>query len=1103
MVGELIEIPLVGGQDTSAETTLSPVPRELLNCVYDKQGGVKKRAGCAISYSIDVANSVTENDVDNLSIRHTYDNYAPGIDYPDPTTIYCAGFVDGKLAVLADENQWHGTKMVDTSPLGRSLIATTVFAKTPAGGEAAEGYVATNYGSILTSSDIAACVDANGNVLYTCVVWTVFEPQADGSGFEASSYARVLGPSGEWISDPLLLININPVTSYADVKTAVKVVPGGTSSFYVFYQSSNALYGREIKQMGSKGDWDFNGGAYDYGTSVTGAASVYGFDVATQESTGASSSYHAVLVYSRAAAQAYARAYSAINTPVAAAVGHANPVTYGMAIAYASTGRVWIASASNTTTYGRTFVDTIGTPITFTPFSYCHEGFDDIGVTTIGTQAVITQGGQADNFIVQGGAVNRVFDAYPENVSQRASVYAGGLYLTKPQDAWDNGAASYPVAWWAGPTACSVYDIGVGFLGAVGAYNFGTQRCYRLLRSVTGSIPVVAPFLRMDPVASLGGMGPIPTLGQYVILVTGEGVKTDGVIPKPRIVPATSRNSALYQTVLSTQVVNGRPQNLVIATASRTGVQKVTCVKVNDVLLLSGGVTRVFDGTQCVELGLDPPVFSADVASAAGGAYAVGSYTFALVTAWTDGKGNVLRSAPVFSNVVSVAANDKVTMDIVLPWSTEPHTYNNRAVVEIYSTDANGSTFFLQDSVPMQVNTAMNVVFTTGPQTSAPQLYTMGGVLDNVPPPACKHIVMHQNRVVLLGTPFDDVWYSKEVVQNELPGFSEGLTLQPFEGGRVLGGASMGDTLVIFKEDGIYGLRGTFPDDTGAGGSVSLPFIIRKGVRLKDTASVISTDVGVFFMSQRGLAVLTSGGEVKIVSNVDEAVKVDSTLPTGGSNLATVNAAVMDTANSRVMFFLSNSNVVVYDTVWGAWSVFQYHNASNSSLLFHTAAVDSDGTVYGIAWDSEQQRTAIDVWNLSSSNSLDAGNFVNMSFTGGFLRSAQPALDWMRVRRVGLKGRKLTDVNARVYLYYDYDYDGDEENRIFVSDTMGDNGNGRELQIVPSYQKCSSIAVKYVDYAPTGTGHVTGNGTGFVLQSMTLEVVPKQGRRRIPQGKVQ
>jgi hypothetical protein len=149
-----------------------------------------------------------------------------------------------------------------------------------------------------------------------------------------------------------------------------------------------------------------------------------------------------------------------------------------------------------------------------------------------------------------------------------------------------------------------------------------------------------------------------------------------------------------------------------------------------------------------------------------------------------------------------------------------------------------------------------------------PFLYTTGGVLDNVAPPGCKAMCVHQNRLVIGGA--DDatvVWFTKELSPTDSPGFNDTLTLTIESGGAVTGLASMNSNLFIFKKNDVYVVAGTMPDATGQSSSLSEPTRLPSGIGCTDPRSVLTTPVGIFFRSPRSIELLTPDLQIRPIGD--------------------------------------------------------------------------------------------------------------------------------------------------------------------------------------------------------------------------------------------
>jgi hypothetical protein len=228
-----------------------------------------------------------------------------------------------------------------------------------------------------------------------------------------------------------------------------------------------------------------------------------------------------------------------------------------------------------------------------------------------------------------------------------------------------------------------------------------------------------------------------------------------------------------------------------------------------------------------------------------------------------------------------------------------------------------------------------------------PYLYTTGNVLDNVAPPSCKAMCVHQNRLFLGGADDESVvWFSKEITPTEAPGFNDELTLNISDGGPVTGLASLGDNLVVFKKNDVFIVSGTFPDATGVSTSLGTPYALPSGIGCVDHRSVIETPIGVFFRSTRSIELLKPNFEIfQIGSKVQEYLNSDEQILSVAHNAKA----------QEVYFTIGQGQILVYSYHLNGW--YTWTAPDVSSLSSARAAVLGDTLWYSVPSD--------DAWNAS------------------------------------------------------------------------------------------------------------------------------------------
>lgn len=231
-----------------------------------------------------------------------------------------------------------------------------------------------------------------------------------------------------------------------------------------------------------------------------------------------------------------------------------------------------------------------------------------------------------------------------------------------------------------------------------------------------------------------------------------------------------------------------------------------------------------------------------------------------------------------------------------------------------------------------------------------PYLYTTGDVLDNVAPPACKAMCVHQNRLVIGGA--DDasvIWFSKELSPTDAPGFNDALTINIQDGGPVTGLASLGENLIVFKKSDVYIVPGTMPDATGRSTSFGTPYSLPSGLGCIDHRSIIETPLGVFFQSARSIELLKPNLEIFPIGD-----KVQNYLVSAQVVSVAHNAKSQEVYFSTTVPGASGSWVLVYNYLINGWYTWAMTNVTQSSDV-RVAVMSSQMWVAAKSTDS---------WNL-------------------------------------------------------------------------------------------------------------------------------------------
>ncbi|KKL21155.1 hypothetical protein LCGC14_2448310, partial [marine sediment metagenome] len=130
--------------------------------------------------------------------------------------------------------------------------------------------------------------------------------------------------------------------------------------------------------------------------------------------------------------------------------------------------------------------------------------------------------------------------------------------------------------------------------------------------------------------------------------------------------------------------------------------------------------------------------------------------------------------------------------------------------IVLYRTLADGTTYFKHSEVSNSTATITD--------TTADSAITIGLEEDNTVPPKAKYVVLHKDRVVYLNCP--DETDGKSLVMWSKASYGEAVPSTNYQyfdrddGEEITGGASIGDSLVVFKRNKMMVLTGDFSESS-------------------------------------------------------------------------------------------------------------------------------------------------------------------------------------------------------------------------------------------------------------------------------------------------
>lgn len=565
--------------------------------------------------------------------------------------------------------------------------------------------------------------------------------------------------------------------------------------------------------------------------------------------------------------------------------------------------------------------------------------------------------------------------------------------------------------------------------------------------------------------------------------------------------PSGTRTNAIYTQTgvnLSTFSLNTNPQY---------------SSEIAGVLNLTGGQLWMYDGVKPVEQGFQVWPENVESATATGsGSITAGTYNYVFTYEWTDNKGNLHRSAPSIP-IVQITTTASSTNTIHVP--TDRLTYKvapNPIRIVGYRWSVAQQIFyqFTSLSSPTLNDPTIDYVTFTDTQSDAEilgntVLYTTGGVLENIAPPASIASALFKNRLFIVDAEDQNLlWYSKQVIEAVPVEMSDLLTLYvaPTSGaqgstGPITALSAMDDKLIVFKRDAIYYITGTGPDNTGANNDFSDPIFITGNVGCANQNSIVLMPNGLMFQSDKGIWLLGRDLSTSYIG-----------APVEQFNSFSVENAKAIPGTNQVRFILSNNTMLMFDYYYNQWGTFTSRSAISATLYNNTHTyLNSFGQVF--------QETP--------GSYIDGSSPVLMSFTSAWINIAG-LQGFERFYFLYLLGTYFTPFTLDVGIAYNYNSSPLQSTLItpdnatpawggeavwgagasWGSSTEGGSSadstaNIFEARLFAAQQKCESFQISVSENYDSTLGIQAGQG--LTLSGMNMIIGTKKGYRTQRSGK--
>jgi len=561
---------------------------------------------------------------------------------------------------------------------------------------------------------------------------------------------------------------------------------------------------------------------------------------------------------------------------------------------------------------------------------------------------------------------------------------------------------------------------------------------------------------------------------------------------------------------------------------SQTGVNvvtvdfepSVTSVEIGNNLNVAGGYIAAYDGQQVVEQSfhLWPDNIENSATASSGGHLGAYVYWYQVTYEWTDNQGNVFRSAPSIPISVDLSGSGTSTNTVTLKIPTLRLTAKTTTPVNIvvYRWSTNQQNYYQTTSISSPLQNDMTVNYVTFVDTNADAtilgnnlLYTTGGVVENIGPPAFSSVFLFDDR--MWGIDAEDgnlLWNSKQVIEATPVEFSDLLTtyVAPSTGaqgptGKLTCGFPMDDKAILFKKTAISYINGTGPDNTGANSQYSQPIFITSVVGCSNQNSIVFTPNGLMFEFQS-----ESGNQIWLLGRDLSTRFIGAPVSTYTQN-ATVLSAVNIPGANHVRFTLSSGYTIFYDYFYDQWGTFIVGGTIANSLTAPASSTLWNGLHTFINAQGAVYQEAPGIY-------VDGSVPVLMSFQTGWLNLAglqgYERLYWML-----FLGNYLTPFKLAISLGYNYNQ-APEQQVVIAPDNYNPNygdypgfygaetpygGNEQPFtaRVFNNFQRCQAFQITAQEIYDPSFG--VAPGAGLTLSGLTPIVGIKKGYRPSPASK--
>jgi hypothetical protein len=513
----------------------------------------------------------------------------------------------------------------------------------------------------------------------------------------------------------------------------------------------------------------------------------------------------------------------------------------------------------------------------------------------------------------------------------------------------------------------------------------------------------------------------------------------------------------------------------------------------NGSTFLSGGITSIFDGRRVFEAGFlcRPPPIVIDVATAGSQTFTLGGRSYVATYEEIDADGNWHVSG--VSDSVSSGNITTQTVMLALESLTitarDPGDMPGSAGVRIgiwVTTDGGEPPYYrlaTVESNPTSEQFLFEDDYAEGDFTSNALLYATGNLpgtggssQDHRAPPGLLYHVSYNGMIV--GASGKTIYFSSQPIDGEGTWFSPAFSVGGSIDDDVTGMTVQDGSVLIFTRRGVWITAGEPPSDNGSSGGLATPRKLAIDLGCVNANSILTTGVGTFFQSDRGLELLSRGHTVTPIDKFQDQL---DTYPV-------ITSAVLDTRNGLAIFSLAESQTdglastngkdVVLDLTRGVWSSIDDKRGGVATQATQDACMAYIDGAWRYTWLGTTGVVYYERDSDDASAHLDGSTWVTQ-------RAITP---WLHI--AGIQGEQFVDQvlalckfhtahDLTISLAFDYS-DSFTSTKTFTAAQIGALARQWLVKEMGDHTTSQAVRVKVEDATPSSGSVGTGKGSTWV-----------------------